>query len=405
MTSQAMHYRWWVLFASTVTQLSAALASQGIGVWGSLAQQRFALTNTQLGLLAGLANAVPAIGLLVIGRLLDRYGERGPVFAGMVVLTIAMLLLGEVSGFALLIVAMLLIGVGYSPIQPGGSKAIYHWFPPTQRGFAMGIRQAALPLGGACAAALFPPLIRWQGWHVAMLVAAGCLAAGAGLFVVLYRNAVPSRRPDGPARFSQRLLQPMHRQVFRQVASIGVVMVAAQTAVSMFWILFVERHFGVSFFRGAELLVVVQMAGTVGRVALSALSDRFIHGRQRVVYGAAAVIVIMLVLMNVMPIALSSWALGLASSIIGFFGFGWYGPWVVWLSETCAADEVGEVLAAAMALNQVAIAVTPFAFGFLLDATSAFQGAWLGHAGLISLVLLAVFHQRSSSGRPISTAP
>ena len=47
----------------------------------------------------------------------------------------------------------------YSVSQPGGSKVILKWFPNENRGLAMGIRQAGIPIGGA----LTGVLIRfWQ---------------------------------------------------------------------------------------------------------------------------------------------------------------------------------------------------------------------------------------------------
>ena len=39
----------------------------------------------------------------------------------------------------------------YSVSQPGGSKVILKWFRKENRGLAMGIRQAGIPIGGALA--------------------------------------------------------------------------------------------------------------------------------------------------------------------------------------------------------------------------------------------------------------
>lgn len=42
----------------------------------------------------------------------------------------------------------------YSVSQPGGSKVILKWFRKENRGLAMGIRQAGIPIGGALAGVL-----------------------------------------------------------------------------------------------------------------------------------------------------------------------------------------------------------------------------------------------------------
>ena len=44
----------------------------------------------------------------------------------------------------------------YSVSQPGGSKVILKWFPNENRGLAMGIRQAGIPIGGALTGVLIP---------------------------------------------------------------------------------------------------------------------------------------------------------------------------------------------------------------------------------------------------------
>jgi MFS family permease len=44
---------------------------------------------------------------------------------------------------------------------------------------------------------------------------------------------------------------------------------------------------------------------------------------------------------------------------LGFFGLGWYGPWVAYLAEIAPADKVGLTLGAAMALNQLGIIAAP----------------------------------------------
>ena len=66
----------------------------------------------------------------------------------------SLLLTNIVSGFNGLLFVLLLIGMFYSVSQPGGSKVILKWFPKENRGLAMGIRQAGIPIGGALAGVL-----------------------------------------------------------------------------------------------------------------------------------------------------------------------------------------------------------------------------------------------------------
>ncbi|VWD12278.1 major facilitator superfamily protein [Burkholderia lata] len=364
------YYRWWILGVSTLTQLVAGLASQGIGAWGLYAQDALHLSARQVGGLATLANIVPIFGLALVGRALDRHGERLPVFLGMLVLGFSMLLLAVSTGYGTLAAAMLMMGIGYSPIQPGGSKAIYHWFPTHERGMAMGVRQAALPLGGACAAVFFPELILRAGWASAMTVAAVVIAVTGGIYLAVFRNA---SRPDAgsPSAISmwQHLLGNFSEAAFRRISLIGAMLVAVQTAVAVFWIMFVQRRFDLMPAAAAWSLFVVQMSGSLGRILLSALSDHIRGGRRRVVIICMVLAPAALLATALLPASCRGLPILACAAFSGFFCFGWYGPWVVWLSESTDHNKVGEVIGAAMAVNQVAIAAVPLIFGMVADMT------------------------------------
>ncbi|WP_244393522.1 MFS transporter [Bartonella tribocorum] len=59
------------------------------------------------------------------------------------------LLFGTIANnYISLLVRLLIVGGFYSSAQPGDAQSVSSWFPQSQRGFAMGIRQAGLPLGG-----------------------------------------------------------------------------------------------------------------------------------------------------------------------------------------------------------------------------------------------------------------
>ncbi|MFS8172355.1 hypothetical protein [Vreelandella titanicae] len=72
---------------------------------------------------------------------------------------------------------------------------------------------------------------------------------------------------------------------------------------------------------------------------------------------------------------------------LGFFGFGWYGPWVAYVAESAPADKTGFVLGLAMAINQLAIVSIPPLLGWLLDISDSFM---LGWSLLIAMTLLGL---------------
>ncbi|WP_375640460.1 MFS transporter [Bartonella sp. MM55XZML] len=110
--------------------------------------------------------------LLVAGELLDKFNERYIVGVGALGVSIALLLGAIAENYISLLVCLLIVGGLYSSAQPGGAKSVSAWFPQSQRGFAMGIRQAGLPLGGALAGMVLPASALVYGIQGAFLVGA-----------------------------------------------------------------------------------------------------------------------------------------------------------------------------------------------------------------------------------------
>ncbi|MEV7027040.1 MFS transporter, partial [Kitasatospora sp. NPDC093558] len=186
--NEAPRYRWVVLGVATFTQAATCFFVQGIGALSLVLRHALGLGATQLGLLLSASQLVPLIGLLVTGELLDRYNERWVVGIGSCVVAAGLGLGALAPGYAWLMAAMLLVGAGYSTVQPGGSKSVAGWFGPSQRGLAMGVRQAGLPLGGALAAAVLPVLAGAVGWRPTLVTGALTALAGAVVFMAVYRR-------------------------------------------------------------------------------------------------------------------------------------------------------------------------------------------------------------------------
>lgn len=61
---------------------------------------------------------------------------------------------------------------------------------------------------------------------------------------------------------------------------------------------------------------------------------------------------------------------------LGFFGIGWYGPWVAHLAKSAPPGRTGFALGLVMAVNQPAVVLVPPALGLLRDTTHGFTAAW-----------------------------
>jgi MFS family permease len=120
-------YRWVVLAVATFTQAAAGFFVQGIGALGVQLQRDLGLNAAQLGLLISAAQFAPLVGLLVAGELLDRFDERWVVGIGAGLVGGALIAGTLAPGYAALLGVLLVVGAGYSAVQPGGSKSVASW--------------------------------------------------------------------------------------------------------------------------------------------------------------------------------------------------------------------------------------------------------------------------------------
>src|SRR5205823_372530 len=96
------------------------------------------------------------------------------------------------KSFAELLGVLVLTGALGASINAASGRAVMGWFAPDQRGLALGIRQASVPIGGALSAALLPWLASGGNPRNAFLALAGYCLVSAAVAAALMREA-PAR--------------------------------------------------------------------------------------------------------------------------------------------------------------------------------------------------------------------
>lgn len=375
-------YRWVILVVATLTQACACFFVQGIGAISVPIKDGLELSSLQVGLLVSAAQLVPIAGLLVAGELLDRFSERVVVGVGTLIVAAALFATYWAQSYAALLSFLIVVGAGYSTAQPGGSKSVSRWFDKSQRGFAMGIRQAGLPLGGALSALLLPFFSSRYGWQSSFLVAGAVTLVGAFAFILFYRT--PPAAPGPPAapaelHFAAMLksrLAMLGDPAMKNIIWSGIALISVQNGILVFLVLYLHDSLGVGLGIATTLLFVVQGSGVAGRIALAAWSDHCRWGRYFPVMTCLSAVIAGLALLMLLP-APSTPVLGILAAWLGFFGFGWYGPWVAYVADTAPPEMTGFALGLAMAVNQVAIVTVPPFLGWLGDATASFVPGWI----------------------------
>ena len=126
--------------------------------------------------------------MLAGGTIGDLYGHRRVVLTGLGVFGVASLLAGIAPSPGVLVGARVLQGTGAALLLPGTLAIITHTFPePGERARAIGVWTAvaglSLPAGEASGAGFV------DGFHVALLIAAGLYVAATVPTLALIRGA------------------------------------------------------------------------------------------------------------------------------------------------------------------------------------------------------------------------
>src|SRR6185437_12302751 len=152
-------YRWVILGVGAVGAGAFSALRMGLPALGPALRSEFGLSLPQVGF----AFTAVAIGVMLTlvpwGALTDRIGERPVMGVGLAGCAAALAATAYAPGYGLLLVGLLVAGMFGASSTGASGRAVMGWFQREERGFALGIRQMALPLGGAAAAIALPQLV------------------------------------------------------------------------------------------------------------------------------------------------------------------------------------------------------------------------------------------------------
>jgi len=151
---------------------------------------------TQIGALLSAFSLAYGLAQIPAGWLLDRYGARLVLSAGMMLWSLAQMATGLVSSFAALVLTRVGLGAGEAPFLPGGVKVIHDWYDVRERGLPMGVLNASTTLGQAFAPPLLTLMLLHYGWR-SMFVVIGLLG------VVIALAWYPVYKENGGERDSE----------------------------------------------------------------------------------------------------------------------------------------------------------------------------------------------------------
>jgi MFS family permease len=188
----------------TATMAVGPLLTHSLSAMSPLVIADLELTEAQFGLLATTTFFVAAVTAVRTGRWADRLAARtllAVMFGGA---ALAMLLTAAAPGYAVLLVAMVLSGLGQVMANPATNRLIRLHVPAGRRASWLGIKQAGVQASQLVAGLTFPALGLLLGWRTAVLVAVGVVL----LLLVHGWWTVPDNHPGTPAARPSRTTSP-----------------------------------------------------------------------------------------------------------------------------------------------------------------------------------------------------
>ncbi len=288
-TEKTGYYRWTIcallFFATTINYIDRQVL--GILATDETFKAQIGWNEAEYGFVTTAFQGAYAIGLLVVGGLMDRFGTRKGFSVAMIFWSVAAMfhaLAKNAFGFG---VVRFALGLGEAGNFPAAIKTVAEWFPKKERAFATGIFNSGSNIGAIIAPVIVPLIAINYGWQWAFIL------TGAIGFIWLIFWWFFYHKPEEHPKISAAELayiqsdqeEPLpkiawaklipHRQTW--AFALGKFFTDPIWWVYLFWLpKFLNAKFGLNILQIGLPLIVIYLIADVGSIGGGWLSSRFI---------------------------------------------------------------------------------------------------------------------------------
>lgn len=383
-------YRWVVLAAGTLAQASFCMTSVALPALAPALRDDYALSLRQVGVVLAAVSIGMFVTLLPWGLLADRFDERAVIAVGLAGAAAGLAAAAQTRSFAAVTGWLILAGALGASVNAASGRAVMAWFPRHELGLALGIRQTAIPIGGAVGAALLPVLASRGGTTLAFRVLAAACVGGA--LVSGLMRGTSSGEPQ-----LDHLERPLRDRGLWRLAGGTALYLTAQIGITGFVVLFLHEHRHVSTHAAGGLLALINVLAIGTRIASGHVSDRL--GTRllplRTIGVACALATAIVAAATDAPLAL----LAPAFVVAGVLSMSWNALGYAAAAEFAGAGKTGAALGFQQTVLGVMSVVVPPAFAVVAASSwrAAFAIAAVGP-------FLGVAVLRAASGRSPGTS-
>src|SRR5262245_24398949 len=398
------HFRWSVcallFFAATVNYVDR----QVIGILKPTLQDLYHWSEVDYSNVVFAFTAAYAIGLLVVGRIIDWLGVRKGFSLAVVVWSVAAMghaLARSVFGFG---AARFALGLGESGSFPASIKAVAEWFPKKERALATGLFNAGTNIGAVVAPLVVPWITVAYGWRWAF-VATGALGF---LWVIAWLAMYAS--PQDQPRLSRRELEYIrsdaetpqtkiawrtlipHRQTW--AFAVGKFLTDPIWWVYLYWVPdFLHKKYGLSLTAIGLPIVTIYVLADIGSIGGGWLSSFLLKRNWSV--NASRKLAMLVCAISVIPIVLASATTSLwtAVALIGLAAAahqGWSANLFTLVSDMFPRRAVGSVVGIGGMAGAIGGMLIAKIVGYILEWTGSYFPVFLiaGSAYLVALLFV-----------------
>jgi MFS transporter, ACS family, hexuronate transporter len=319
------HFRWVIcallLFGTTKNYMDR----QVLGVLQITLQHDLGWSDTDYGHIVVAFQAAYAVGLVVVGGLMDRLGTRLGYALAMVFWSVASMAHAAAGSLAGFMAARAALGFGESGIFPASIKTTAEWFPQKERALATGIFNAGTNAGAIITPLVVPWITIHLGWRWAFIFTGALGFLWLIFWLALYRKPEEHPRlspaeldyirsdPGPPAAPLSWLRLLGHRQTWAVMS--GKFITDPIWWFYLFWAPgFLERKHGLSLRQIGVPIMVIYIIADAGSVAGGWLSSWLIRRGWSVNRGRKVTMLICAAC--VVPVVQASQVRGLWSAVL-----------------------------------------------------------------------------------------
>ena len=401
------NYRWIIcallFFATTINYVDRQIL--GILATDKGFQATIGWNEAEYGYVQTVFQGAYALGLLLVGNLMDRFGTRKGFSFAISFWSVAAVchsLAHSVMGFG---AARFALGLGEAGNFPAAIKTVAEWFPKKERALATGIFNSGSNVGAIVAPLAVPFIAVNYGWQVAFIITGMLGFIWLAFWLLLYRR--PEEHPklsraelahirSDPAEPTTKIpwarLFP-HRQTW--AFAIGKFMTDPIWWVYLFWLpKFLHSNYGLNIIQIGLPLVVIYVAADVGSIGGGWLSSTLIKRGWSV--NKARKTAMLICAVSVTPIifaanASSMWAAVGFISLAAAAHQGWSANIFTMVSDMFPRRAVGSVVGIGGMAGSIGGMLIATTVGLILQYLHSYLPIFI-IAGTTYLVALLVIH-------------